>query len=517
MITVYLPPSLRHREVSIFREPHSYLPFVGTYYRGYYRPYYHYLRPSVRMGRRKIQRCNTAELKAQLLDSPGGRWFRPTNGYDEIFPGILLGDAETALSTILLKELGVTHVLNAAQGHNNTAYNGYVSTHPSYYSRKGIKYLGVPAMDMPGFYIKPFFRQAAEFIQDCLNDGGKVLVHCQSGVSRSAALVAAFLMLKRGMNVQGALRCIKKRRSIFPNHGFLSQLCDLDYELRRSGQVTDDPDLELLDVQRQDLSPDRSYPRFSLLHTKALQTYSNTKSYVPPRRAVSCERVNEVPPRRAVSCDRFEVASKSPFASNPLVDSTTRPSRSRQRSPVRYSKSPTVSYSSYINNEDEDDYDPVSSKVFDTYRRYSRRSTSPLPITSTEIISLPEAKPFDRYWSPKTVEYDIIKYPRYVFYDKLFSPATTYQYINNLNRYYDTYKYVKTESPFFGQGVTQAPYVQWYDTPNKTYLRGYTYKFHYPYTETYFKPLSKYPTTARTLNTHSVYFSPAPLRTFDRI
>lgn len=455
------------------------------------------------MGRRKVQRCNTAELKSQLLAAQGGKWFRPHNPYDEVFPGVFLGDAETALSTILLKDLGVTHVLNAAQGYNNQIYNGYVSTHPSYYDRKGIKYLGIPAMDMPGFYLKPFFRQAAEFIQECLNAGGKVLVHCQSGVSRSAALVAGFLMLKRGMNVQTALSNIKKKRSIFPNHGFLSQLSDLDYELRRSGEVEDDPELRLLDFQR-DYSPERNsvaYPRFSLVHSKALETYSNTKNYVPPRRAVSCERY---------------VAPSKTYADNPLIETR---SHLRQKSPVRYTKSPTISYSSYYDNDDDDlDTDIMNAKVFNTYRRYSRRSTSPLPSPppKTIVTTTREAKPYDPYWSPKTIEYDALTYPKYYYYDKYYSPATTYQYINNLNRYYDTYKYCKTASPFFGDGVTQAPYVQWYDYPMKRYLGGYSYRQHYPYTETYFKPMSNYPTTARTLNTHNIYYTPATLRSFDR-
>ena len=38
---------------------------------------------------------------------------------------------------------------------------------------------------------------------------GKVLVHCQCGISRSTALVAAFLMMRRGMTVQQALGTIR--------------------------------------------------------------------------------------------------------------------------------------------------------------------------------------------------------------------------------------------------------------------------------------------------------------------
>merc|ERR1711973_1061603 len=111
------------------------------------------------------------------------------------------------------------------------SYGGYVNTNESYYDRHGIKFMGVPAMDSPGFFLKPYFRPAANFIDDAVRSGGKVVVHWQCGISRSATLVAAYLMLKKKMDVKQALASIRMNRSIFPNQGFMSQLCDFDYEL----------------------------------------------------------------------------------------------------------------------------------------------------------------------------------------------------------------------------------------------------------------------------------------------
>ena len=51
------------------------------------------------------------------------------------------------------------------------------------------------------------------------------------GVSRSATLVVAFLMLKQRMNVIDAVSTIKAKRDIFPNDGFLKQLCILNKEI----------------------------------------------------------------------------------------------------------------------------------------------------------------------------------------------------------------------------------------------------------------------------------------------
>lgn len=60
---------------------------------------------------------------------------------------------------------------------------------------------------------------------------GRVLVHCVSGVSRSAAIVIAFLMLKRRMSFKEAIKSVREKRCICPNDGFMTQLCVLHHEL----------------------------------------------------------------------------------------------------------------------------------------------------------------------------------------------------------------------------------------------------------------------------------------------
>lgn len=65
---------------------------------------------------------------------------------------------------------------------------------------------------------------------------GKVLVHCQMGISRSSTCAIAYLMINKKMSAADAIRTVRLRRDILPNVGFLEQLADLDNELRRERQ-----------------------------------------------------------------------------------------------------------------------------------------------------------------------------------------------------------------------------------------------------------------------------------------
>lgn len=60
---------------------------------------------------------------------------------------------------------------------------------------------------------------------------GKVLVHCHVGVSRSATLVLAYLMLKQHLTLVEAICAVKENRGVTPNRGFLRQLIKLDCQL----------------------------------------------------------------------------------------------------------------------------------------------------------------------------------------------------------------------------------------------------------------------------------------------
>lgn len=174
--------------------------------------------------------CTIDDL-LEIIREPTGHYELPTDPCNEVYPGIILSDGPTALCTSMLKRMGVSHVLNAAQGKERP---GQVNTSPSFYSYSGIRFLGVEAFDHIAFRLYPYFDEASDFMQDALDSGGKVLVHCRAGISRSATLVCAFLMLKKCLSVQEAIRTVRKNRAIIPNDGFLQQLCDLNERLHKT-------------------------------------------------------------------------------------------------------------------------------------------------------------------------------------------------------------------------------------------------------------------------------------------
>jgi len=81
--------------------------------------------------------------------------------------------------------------------------------------------------------LKPHIDGAVRHIRDKLAQGQNVLVHCQQGVSRSSAIVIAYLMFDRGMTYDAALRYVKsKRPCVKPNAGFERTLRNWERELR---------------------------------------------------------------------------------------------------------------------------------------------------------------------------------------------------------------------------------------------------------------------------------------------
>lgn len=164
----------------------------------------------------------------------GERLEAPSNAVDEVWPKVYIAEKSVAVNKARLKRMGITHVLNAA--HGTGVYTGQ-----AFYSGIGIQYMGIEVDDFPHSDISPHFRPTAEFMDEALlTHKGKILVGSMMGVSRSAVLVASYLMIFHSMAVLEALMAIRKKRPINPNEGFLKQLRDLNETLMEERDDDDD-------------------------------------------------------------------------------------------------------------------------------------------------------------------------------------------------------------------------------------------------------------------------------------
>uniref|UniRef100_A0A6B2LPS1 Protein-serine/threonine phosphatase n=1 Tax=Arcella intermedia TaxID=1963864 RepID=A0A6B2LPS1_9EUKA len=93
---------------------------------------------------------------------------------------------------------------------------GSVEFYPGQFTYKTIRVADVEEAVLP-------LAECVEFIEEVLKMGGKVLVHCIEGRSRSGAILVAY-HVKKGMSVQKALDFVRKKRFASPNTGFMKQI-----------------------------------------------------------------------------------------------------------------------------------------------------------------------------------------------------------------------------------------------------------------------------------------------------
>lgn len=81
--------------------------------------------------------------------------------------------------------------------------------------------------------LKQLRLSSISFADTVRENHGKVLVHCQAGVSRSATICLAYLMYTAKVGLETAFEHIKSRRSVIsPNLNFMRQLENYEKEIK---------------------------------------------------------------------------------------------------------------------------------------------------------------------------------------------------------------------------------------------------------------------------------------------
>jgi len=154
---------------------------------------------------------------------------------DKIVDGLYLSGHKPSQNRAMLQQHGITHVVNAANATEPGSGNEGFHVHVPCPWPDTFRYLTVYVDDATYEQIKDNFTRVLRFIDDAIQQSGRVLVHCQYGISRSASLVIAYLMWSQKISFLDAFRSVKSVRDIVqPNPGFVQQLYEFGAELERS-------------------------------------------------------------------------------------------------------------------------------------------------------------------------------------------------------------------------------------------------------------------------------------------
>jgi protein-tyrosine phosphatase len=141
----------------------------------------------------------------------------------ELYKGLFISGIYPATSRELLSTNSIDIILRV----NDIQIQDYVR---DMYNELGIQYYHIPMQDEDSYHISVHFNTTNKLIFDALKNGKKILVHCTAGISRSATIIIAFLLMLSAKNnkdftVDEAIRILRTHRQIIkPNNGFIQQL-----------------------------------------------------------------------------------------------------------------------------------------------------------------------------------------------------------------------------------------------------------------------------------------------------
>ena len=121
----------------------------------------------------------------------------------------------------LIHEMGITCIINATHEMNRPLID-----------TKTVEYIKIRIHDTPNTNIFYLFKPVSQLIEANTEAGGKTLIHCTLGKSRSASLYIAYFMTCHDLTYCEALGWVKSNRFIVnPNRGFRKQLREYEKSL----------------------------------------------------------------------------------------------------------------------------------------------------------------------------------------------------------------------------------------------------------------------------------------------
>lgn len=114
----------------------------------------------------------------------------------------------------VLESFRITHIVNMASYFDNQFPDS-------------ITYHQIKVEDLEDSNLLQYFEKTFKFIDDARGKDGRVLVHCNAGISRAGTMVTGYVMRTKGLTMTQAMSFAQSKRRmnpIDPNEGFMKQL-----------------------------------------------------------------------------------------------------------------------------------------------------------------------------------------------------------------------------------------------------------------------------------------------------
>ncbi|KAI0087434.1 protein-tyrosine phosphatase-like protein [Irpex rosettiformis] len=275
----------------------------------------------------------------------------------EVLPNLWIGNIRDALDIEGLKQRNIRSIL--------TAMRGTVKV------KETMNQLQIDLIDTDDEDILKHLVTCVTFVQAELDKGRGVLVHCVAGISRSASIVAAYLMYSHNLTLTDALNLIRESRpDIDPNPGFLKQL----EIFRKASFSVSQHDKAIRTFYLERLVNDVNSGKVAL--------DENTIIYYPPP-AANVSSIPSETSKRRIRCRmcRTELATREHMVDHGQLSPPT----------------PAVSYSPIIPS-------PSSAKLSKTQLPMSSVDSSSQPTTALELVDAQEAAALGQSISRKISE-----------------------------------------------------------------------------------------------------------------
>jgi predicted protein tyrosine phosphatase/8-oxo-dGTP pyrophosphatase MutT (NUDIX family) len=163
-------------------------------------------------------------LTSCLLESPVAK---EGSDFMQIRTGLFLGNQISAQDRSFIQREGITHILNCASNDCPS------DIHPH------VQYHNIAIPDECDASLTPSLPQAISFIRNAKKEDGKILVHCEAGISRSVSILIAYLIVEEDKTYRQALTEIQALNPrAQPNPTFVEELraFSLDHRIQRASQ-----------------------------------------------------------------------------------------------------------------------------------------------------------------------------------------------------------------------------------------------------------------------------------------